>query len=256
MMKSIIAILSLCLFSSFNPPDNVLTRFKTPAGYTQQKVTPGSFAEWLQKLPLKPTGTHTQTYTGAIARTDVETAAVVDISIGKQDLQQCADVVMRLRGEYLYQAKRYSEISFNFVSGFKCDYIHYANGYRYHNDHWVLNAKKDYSYPAFIRYMELVFSYAGTPSLEKELHKVTDPNALKAGDVFIHGGSPGHCFIVMDVVENSQHKKQFLLAQSFMPAQNLQVLQYDRGQYWFTMDKLTNIWYGDLIAPQYLRKFD
>jgi len=255
-MRFIIVTLSLGLLSSFNPPDNVLTRFKTPAGYTQQKVAPGSFAEWLQKLPLKPTGTHTKTYNGEIARTDIETAAVVDISVGKQDLQQCADAVMRLRGEYLYQAKRYKEISFNFVSGFKCDYIHYANGYRYHNDHWVLQAKKDYGYPAFMRYMELVFSYAGTLSLEKELHKVADPNELKAGDVFIHGGSPGHCFIVMDVVENSQHKKQFLLAQSFMPAQNLQVLQYDQGRCWFTMDIITNIWYGDLVTPHYLRKFD
>ena len=206
-MKSILAILCLFLLSSFNPPDNVLTRFPTPTGYAQQKTTPGSFAEWLQKLPLKPAGTHTLTYTGAIARTDIETAAVVDISVGKQDLQQCADVVMRLRAEYLYQAKRYNEISFNFVSGFKCDYIHYANGYRYSNDHWILKAKKDYSYPTFMRYMELVFAYAGTLSLEKELHKVTDPNELKAGDVFIHGGSPGHCFIVMDVVENNQDRK-------------------------------------------------
>jgi hypothetical protein len=194
-MRLILAALSLILLSSFIPADNVLTRFKTPAGYARQKVVPGSFAEWLQRLPLKPVGTHTQTYIGAIAHTDIETAAVVDISVGKQDLQQCADVVMRLRGEYLYQAKRYSEISFSFVSGFKCDYIHYANGFRYHND------------------------------------------------------SPGHCFIVMDVVENSQHKKQFLLAQSFMPAQNLQVLQYDQGQYWFTMDKITNIWYRDLVTP-------
>jgi len=255
-MRFILAVLSLCLVSSFTLPDNILTRFKTPAGYTQQKVAPGSFAEWLQKLPLKPTGTHAKTYNGEIARTDIETAAVIDISVGKQDLQQCADAVMRLRGEYLYQAKRYKEISFNFVGGFKCDYIHYANGYRYHNEHWVLLAKKDYSYPTFMHYMELVFSYAGTLSLEKELHKVADPNELKAGDVFIHGGSPGHCFIVMDVVENSQHKKQFLLAQSFMPAQNLQVLQYDQGQCWFTMNTITNIWYGDLVTRYYLRKFD
>src|SRR5258708_3403487 len=126
-MKSILAILSLFLLSSFRPPDNVITRFPAPAGYKQQKAAPGSFAEWLQNLPLKPAGTHTLTYTGAIPRTDIETAAVVDISVGKQDLQQCADVVMRLRGEYLYQAKRFNEISFNFVSGFKCDYIHYAN---------------------------------------------------------------------------------------------------------------------------------
>jgi hypothetical protein len=255
-MRFILAVLSLSLLSSFIPPDNVLSRFKTPDGYTQQKVVPGSFGEWLQKLPLKPAGTHTKTYTGVKANTDIETAAVVDISVGKQDLQQCADVVMRLRGEYLYEAKRYNEISFNFVSGFKCDYIHYANGYRYRNHHWMLQTKKDYSYPTFMRYMELVFSYAGTLSLEKELHKVNDPNELKAGDVFIHGGSPGHCFIVMDVVENSQHKKRFLLAQSFMPAQNLQILRYDQGQCWFTMDKITNIWYGDLVTQQYLRKFD
>src|ERR1700744_968403 len=247
-MRSILATLSLFLLSSFNVPDNVLTRFPVPSGYTQQNVAPVSFADWLQKLPLKPAGTHTLTYTGAIARTDIETAAVVDITIGKQDLQQCADVVMRLRGEYLYQAKRYSEISFNFVSGFKCDYIHYADGYRYHNDHWLLKAKKDYGYKTFMNYMELVFAYAGTLSLEKELKPVSDPTTLKAGDVFIHGGSPGHCFIVMDVVENEQHQKQFLLAQSFMPAQNLQVLQYAAGYNWFTMDKLTNIWYGELIT--------
>ena len=57
-------------------------------------------------------------------------------------------------------------------------------GYRYHNDHWVLTAKKDYGYPAFMRYMELVFAYAGTLSLEKELHKVTDANELKGGRCF------------------------------------------------------------------------
>jgi len=255
-MRFILAVLSLSLLSSFVHPDNVLTRFKTPAGYTQQEVAPGSFGEWLQKLPLKPAGTHTKTYTGAIAHTDIETAAVVDISVGKQDLQQCADVVMRLRGEYLYQTKRYNEIRFNFVSGFKCDYIHYANGYRYKNDHWVSQAKKDYSYPTFMRYMELVFSYAGTLSLEKELHKVTDPNELKTGDVFIHGGSPGHCFIVMDVVENDQHQKQFLLAQSFMPAQNIQVLQNGPGNYWFNMDKIPGIWYGELVTAKYLRRFE
>ena len=255
-MRSIAVIICLFLFSSFNPIDNVLIRFHAPAGFTQQKVDPDSFAAWLQKLPLKPAGTHTVTYKGTIAATDVETAAVVDISVGNQDLQQCADVVMRLRGEYLYHQKHYTDITFKFVSGFKCDYIHYADGYRYHNDRWVLKAKKDYSYPTFMNYMNLVFMYAGTLSLEKELHPVTNPDELKAGDVFIHGGSPGHCFIVMDVVENSQHKKQFLLAQSFMPAQNLQVLQMAPGYYWFSMDKIPSIWYGELINPTYLRKFD
>ena len=133
-MKTLLLILALLLYTPFSPADNVLTRFKTPEGFHQVAVQPGSFGAYLQSLPLKPAGTHTLTYKGAVAATDVETAAVVDISVGREDLQQCADVVMRLRGEYLYSQKRYNDISFKFVSGFKCDYIHYANGYRYHND--------------------------------------------------------------------------------------------------------------------------
>jgi len=244
----------LLVFGSFNAPDSVLTRFKIPEGYHQVAAKPGSFGAYLQSLPLLPTGTKTKTYKGDIARTDAYTAAVVDMSIGNQDLQQCADAVMRLRGEYLYRQKDYKSISFNFVSGFKCDYLHYANGYRYRHNKWELAAKKDYSYPAFMRYMELVFAYAGTLSLEKELHPVTDPADLRAGDVFIHGGSPGHCFIVMDVVENDRHEKKFLLAQSFMPAQNIQVVKASSP--WFEVDKLSDIPYGELVVKKYLRRFE
>lgn len=252
-MKSLILAIAL-LFAGSPVSDNVLTRFKTPDGFTRQKPAAGSFGEWLQNLPLKPVGTPTRIYNGQIARTDVYTAAVVDMSVGKQDLQQCADAVMRLRGEYLYHQKKYNDISFNFVSGFKCDYVHYAEGCRYRNDKWVKTAQKDYSYPTFMNYMTLVFSYAGTLSLEKELKPVTNPADIRAGDVFIHGGSPGHCFIVMDVVEDAHHQKQFLLAQSFMPAQNIQVLQYG-GSPWFSMEKPSGIAYGNLIAKEYLKRF-
>ncbi|MES2425647.1 MAG: DUF4846 domain-containing protein [Bacteroidota bacterium] len=253
-MKSILVFCLALLLSITTAPDDVLTRFKTPAGFTQQKNDLGSFGQWLQKLPLKPVGTPTKTYNGAIAKTDEYTAAVVDMSVGTQDLQQCADAVMRLRGEYLYHQKKYNDISFNFVSGFKCDYMHYANGYRYKNSQWVLISKKDYSYPTFLKYMTLVFSYAGTLSLEKELKPVPNVNEIKTGDVFIHGGSPGHCFIVMNVVENAAHKKQFLLAQSFMPAQNIQILQ--AGSPWFSLDKPGYIPYGELINAKYLRRFE
>ncbi|MGZ3757168.1 MAG: DUF4846 domain-containing protein [Mucilaginibacter sp.] len=253
-MKGILLLIGM-LFCFTVAPDTVLTRFKIPAGYTRQKQASGSFAEWLQSLPLKPAGTPTRTYKGNIARTDLYTAAVVDISVGNQDLQQCADAVMRLRGEYLYHQKNYKDIAFHFVSGFNCDYLHYADGYRYKNDRWVLSSKKDYGYATFLKYMNLVFMYAGTQSLEKELKPVSNANDISVGDVFIHGGAPGHCFIVMDIAENSSHKKQFLLAQSFMPAQNIQLLQYD-GSPWFSMDGRSGIAYGELISPVYLRRFN
>jgi len=253
-MKTFLLLLTL-FFISVSKPDNIVSRFRAPAGFQQVSTSSGSFGAWLQAMPLKPAGTPTRTYKGEIARTDLYTAAIVDMSIGTQDLQQCADAVMRLRGEYLYQQKNYKAISFNFTSGFKCDFVHYADGYRYSNEHWTLKAKRDYSYPNFLRYMNLVFSYAGTLSLQKELKKVSDPDQLKTGDVFIRGGSPGHCFIVLDVAEDARHHKKFLLASSFMPAQNIQVLQ-ENGDPWFSLDKKSTIPYGELINKAYLKRFD
>ena len=252
-MKSIFSILLLIMLTAPPSADNVRSRFKPSAGYTHLAVAPGSFGAYLQGLQLMPAGTHTKTYTGSIARTDPYTAAVIDMSIGRLDLQQCADAVMRLRAEYLYQQKNYKAIAFNFTSGFKCDYTHYADGYRYANERWVLKGKKDYSYPNFLRYMALVFSYAGTLSLQKELKPVINAADIKVGDVFIKGGSPGHCFIVMAVTENAAHKKQFLLAQSFMPAQNIQVLQ--NGSPWFSLDRTAEIPYGELVDMKYLKRF-
>ncbi len=51
---------------------------------------------------MKPAGAPVLTYTGAPKwRQDVH-VAVIDIDVGKRDLQQCADAIMRLRGEWLY----------------------------------------------------------------------------------------------------------------------------------------------------------
>lgn len=253
-MKVFLMLIASMLMAGPVKTDNVVTRFKIPAGYRQSPVIPGSFGAWLQALPLKPYGSQCLTYQGKIARTDAYTAGILDISVGKTDLQQCADAVMRLRGEYLYSQKKYQDIAFNFTSGFRCDFVHYADGYRYNNDRWVLKAKKDYGYDNFLRYMTLVFSYAGTLSLQKELKTVINPAALKTGDVFIKGGSPGHCFIVMNVVENAAHHKKFLLAQSYMPAQSIQLLQYQQDP-WFSIDEPAYILYGELVSPVYLKQF-
>ena len=56
--------------------------------------------------------------------------AVVDMEIGNRDLQQCADAVIRLRAEYLWKHKRYTDIKFNFTSGFTAEYKKWAEGNR------------------------------------------------------------------------------------------------------------------------------
>ena len=253
-MKSVSLVMLFFVTTAFVKPQTVKTRFKVPAGYSRIATAPGSFAAWLQNRTLKPAGTHTLTYNGNIARTDPYTAAVLDMSLDQQNLQQCADAVMRLRAEYLYSKKDYKTITFNFTSGFKCDFVHFAEGYRYEQSgEWKKLAKKDYSYSSFMKYMNLVFSYAGTLSLEKELQKVNNANDLSIGDIFIKGGSPGHCFIVMNVAVNKAHQKRFLLAQSFMPAQNIQIVQ--NGSPWLSLNAPANIPYGELINAAYLKRF-
>ena len=184
-------------------------RIPAPPGFTRVSVAPESWAAWLRRLPMKPAGAPVLTFTGAKKwRQDVH-AAVIDIDVGNRDLQQCADAIMRLRGEWLFAAGRLREIAFNDTEGKRL----------------AFSARRDRSYRAFRKYMDYVFAYAGTYSLERELARI-DLSALAIGDVFIKGGFPGHAVLVADMAENLQTgEKRFLLVQSYMPAQQIHVLK-------------------------------
>ncbi|MBN2491573.1 MAG: hypothetical protein JXQ29_12055 [Planctomycetes bacterium] len=87
-------------------------------------------------------------------------------------------------------------------------------------------APADRSYGSFRRYLDTVFTYAGTASLVRELRRVPSRRDLRAGDVFVHGGHPGHAVLVVDVAESGDgQEKAFLLAQSYMPAQDIHILK-------------------------------
>ena len=156
-------------------------------------------------------------------------SSLLDMEIGNKDLHQCADAVMRLRAEYLWNYKRYNDIHFNFTNGFRVDYSKWMEGKRMvvkgNKTYWVDKVAPSNTYQDFWEYMELIFNYAGTLSLSKELLPV-DIGDMKIGDVFIWGGSPGHAVLVIDIAENSDTKeKTFLLAQSYMPAQDIHILK-------------------------------
>lgn len=210
-----------------NSGSTILSRFAPPEGFERKDVDSASFAAYLRHLPLKPPGSKVRYYNGEIKSNDVY-VAVVDMDIGKKDLQHCADAVMRLKGEYLYGRKAYDEISFTLTNGFKLDYSEYMNGNRLvvtgNKTSWKKSAAPSNTYEDFRKYMEVVFTYAGTLSLSKSLHP-RDMKALSIGDVFIQGGSPGHAVVVVDVAENVKGEKVFMLAQSYMPAQETQILK-------------------------------
>ena len=78
-----------------------------------------------------------------------------------------------------------------------------------------------------------------------------DPSAalaeldMKIGDVFVQGGSPGHAVIVVDMaIDKNTGQKLFLLAQSYMPAQNIHVLKnpnHEALSPWYVLDSSKTI---------------
>ncbi len=206
----------------------ILTRFEVPQGYTRVNTDSNSFAGYLQNFNLKPSGSKVYYFNGNEKANSGVYEAVLDIDVGDKDLQQCADAVMRLRAEYLYKTKLFDKIHFNFTSGFNAEYKRWAKGERIKVEgnkvSWYSSTGKDFTYPVFKKYMEKVFTYAGTLSLSKELQPVAIED-MQIGDVFIKGGSPGHAVIIVDMATNEQGKKIFMIAQSYMPAQNIHVLK-------------------------------
>jgi Domain of unknown function (4846) len=187
-----------------------------PDGYERLQLQESSFGYFLRQQPLKNDKT-VYLYNGKPKYNQAAQYAVLNVTVGNKDLQQCADAVMRLRAEYLKQQKKP---------------ICFAD-----------NANKNYCWEQYKHrgwqgYLETVFGMCGTISLEREL-KTKNWQNLTGGDVLIKGGSPGHAVIVMDVARHKATGKLiFLLAQSYMPAQDIHVLNNFR-------DKNINPWYRD-----------
>jgi hypothetical protein len=230
-----------------------------PKGFVRSQEKTNSFGYFLQNLPLKPHGTEVLTYSGYVPTTNNTAFAVIDLPVGNKDLLQCADAIMCLRASYLYAQKREKEISFNFVSGFKCDYQSYTEGYRFSEktNSWVQTTVAANTESVFEKYLELVYTYASTISLNKSLQSVQDKQNLQVGDVFIKAGSPGHCFVVVDKCQNSSGEVRFAIAQGFMPAQSIHLLKNDSETHWFSLteDYSTQISYGDLLTDSYHKRF-
>jgi len=208
--------------------NKIRDRITPPDGFKRVAVHSGSFGEYLRNLDLKPGRPPVLLYNGEKKHNQDAHYAVIDMDVGKKNLQQCADAVIRLRAEYLYQAKRFEDIHFNFTSGDCADFTEWAGGFRPvvngNSVTWKKKADPDSSYKSFRKYLETVFMYAGTASLAKELNR-TDIKNVHTGDVFIRGGFPGHAVVVVDMAEDVRGSRVFLLAQSYMPAQDIHILK-------------------------------
>lgn len=239
------------------PVANTIGEIPLPTGYERILLKPGSFGAYLRIIPLKHDNT-VYLYNGEKKVNQTAQYRVLNVPVGKKDLQQCADAVMRLYAEYQYAGGHYNTITFNATDGSAIDYSSWMNGYRFSEKHNRLQKYKLASpctgRSCFEQYLETVFAYAGTLSLSQYLQPLTATDQLTTGNVFIKGGSPGHAVLVVDV---AHHKTTgatiFLLAQSYMPAQDIHILQNPASpgylSPWYKTDLL-----NDLVTPEWIFK--
>lgn len=207
----------------------VETRISTPEGYSRiDTIDDVNFTNFVRNYPVKEDGSPVLLYNGSQKGNQSAHVAVLELPIEAEDLQQCADSIMRIYAEYYYTTGQYDKIKFHFVNGFLAEYSKWREGYRISfngNDaNWVQSAGFDDSYACFQKFMRIVFSYAGTLSMENESESISFEEA-QVGDVFLKGGSPGHVVMILDICENEQGERAYLLAQGYMPAQEFHILK-------------------------------
>ncbi len=239
-------------------------RIREPEGYQRISVKKNSFAAFLRNYKLKKAGSPVLYYDGSEKGNQNVHAAVFKLPMEEEDLQQCADSIMRMYAEYYWKTGQQDKIAFHFVNGFLAEYSKWQQGYRIEvadsGCSWVQSAAADNSYETFQQYMRIVFSYASTLSMERESEKIS-LSQIQAGDIFIKGGSPGHVVMVVDICENKEGKKAFLLAQGFMPAQEFHLLKnpVHETDPWYYETEVTypfetaeyTFQKGSLMRPQY-----
>jgi hypothetical protein len=220
--------------------DHLQARIAAPPGFERVPLGAGSFGAWLRRLPLAAATEPVRTYRGGVLHESdhAGVAAVATLDVGTADLQQCADAVMRLHAEWSWQRGR-RDMSYRAAAGTPLPYARWAAGERVvlqgNSLRWEPSGRPSSDHPSFRKYMDAVFSWANTVSLERQAAEVPLDD-LRPGDFFILPGNPGHTVLVLDLAKDPEGHRIILLGQSYMPAQSFHVLRPSPGRVWFDVE--------------------
>lgn len=179
-----------------------------PVGYTRV-ATDDSYNTFLRNLPLKRRGSLVHLYNGRLARLQFLSAAILDLPVLSQN-EQCADVTMRIRAEYLWKTGQYDKINFQSVSG--------------KDQMYTGGASRD----KLESYLRSVYGYSNTASVYHET-KPRDIKDVRPGDVLVYPsrrkGWYGHAVLVADVAINKSGKIAILCVEGNTPAREAHVVR-------------------------------
>ena len=184
-----------------------------PKGFTRDSLSVKGFKEYVRNYKLKSFGSKVINYDGNPYFFQQGHIGVLDINVPSNGLQQCADALIRIRSEYLWDINQKNKIGFNFTSGHYCSWTKYAQGYRPkingNKVEFKKTSRKDDSKVNFHTYLNLIYNYSGTLSLYHELPKINSVDSLQIGDMLILGGSPGHVVMIADKIKNEAGESAF-----------------------------------------------
>ena len=206
-------LLSINIFSQ-----TIFDSFELPNEY--KRIYNDNYSKWLINQPII-LDEEVKTYNGEIIKgLGYSYIAKFNYNIGNKNLHQCADAIIYLNAMFNYQIGDWYKIKYSSNSGKVMAFTSFQ----------YASKKND-----FKSYLEYVWTWAGTWSLEKyDTYKI-DIKTIRPGDIFIQGGSPGHAIIVVDVVENKKNIKKVMLAQSYMPAQETHILLNNNYNVWHNL---------------------
>lgn len=215
--------------------------WKTPqpahsCGEIEQIAPPDSFARiygvsndyarYVRQLPLSHNDSLIRLFDGELADTIQKYRyQLIDLPL-LDSIEQCADVCIRLRSEYLFSNRLYYKLHYNDNEG---------------NTIWFKWGNNRSKFERFLRY---VYMYSNTESLKKELSQrpITE---IQPGDLFIFDAKSrntkyGHAIFVADVARNTiTGQIVVLLLQGSTPACSMHVMKNIHDSIhspWFLID--------------------
>lgn len=187
-----------------------------------------SFATYLRGLPLSDQGQPVLTYLGEEADSASKYChRVIDIPLLSES-EQCADVCLYLRADYLFRQHRFFDIHFE------------------DTQHNIMRHKWCGLRRSFEKYLRHVFEWANTESMKNEM-PTRNLKDIQVGDVWVYDAKSrpevryGHAMMVADVCKNpNTGETAILLLQGSTPACSIHILENtldSEHSPWFILDE-------------------
>ena len=111
-------------------PPSVISEILPPRGFHFFLGKDSMYANWILNQKLRK-DKNVYLYNHKLKQNQQAQFAVLDMDIGKKDLVQCADAVIKLRADYFFQKGKFEQIIFYATSGQLLDFCRWQAGTRW-----------------------------------------------------------------------------------------------------------------------------